>query len=90
MVELQSDVRFLGLPADRAALAHALAGTLAGAALQRGHRGAQGFGAAVDLMARVADLGLAAGERLMQIELNPVTVGPHGAAAVDAQVVIRG
>jgi acyl-CoA synthetase (NDP forming) len=89
MVELQSDVRFLGLPTDRAALARALSGTLAGAALQRGHRGAQGFGAAVDLMARVADLGLAAGERLMQIELNPVTVGSHGAAAVDAQVVTR-
>lgn len=89
-VELQSDLRFLGLPADNSALQRALAGTMAGAALRRGHRGATGFDAAVELMARVAALGLAAGDRLVQIELNPVTVGPHGAAAVDAHVVMAG
>jgi hypothetical protein len=88
MVELQSDVRFLALQAERDTLAAALAGTLAGRALQRGHRGATGFDDAVALIARVAALGVAAGERLVQIELNPVTVGAHGAAAVDAHVVM--
>ena len=89
MVELQSDVCFVALPASRARLAAALSDTLVGRALARRFRGAEGFEAAVDLLHRVAALALAGADRIAQIELNPVTVGAHGAAAVDASVIVR-
>lgn len=89
MVELQSDVRFIALPASRARLADALAGTLIGGALQKKFRGAEGFEAAVEFLQRVAALALASADGIAQIELNPVTVGAHGAAAVDASIVAR-
>jgi len=89
MVELQSDVRFVALPASRMRLAAALADTLMGRALHNKFRGAEGFDAAVDFLARVAALALASHRSIAQIELNPVTVGAHGAAAVDASIVAR-
>jgi acyl-CoA synthetase (NDP forming) len=89
MVELQSDVRFVALPASRARLADALSGTLIGGALRKKFRGAEGFDAAVDFLQRVAALALASAGGIAQIELNPVTVGAHGAAAVDASIVVR-
>jgi acyl-CoA synthetase (NDP forming) len=87
MVEAQPDVRFLAIPAARESVAAALAETLAGRILKAGQRGATGFDAAVDLIHRVGLLALAAGEALRQIELNPVTVGAHGAVAVDASII---
>jgi acyl-CoA synthetase (NDP forming) len=87
MVEAQPDVRFLRLPAGPETVAAALAETMAGRILKVGRRGATGFDAAVDLACRVAGLALAAGDALRQIELNPVTVGRHGAVAVDAALV---
>ncbi|NDG48955.1 MAG: acetyl-CoA synthetase, partial [Rhodospirillales bacterium] len=87
MVEAQPDVRFLALPAARESIAAALAETVSGRILKAGKRGARGFDAAVDLICRVAALALAAGNALQQIELNPVTVGAHGAVAVDAALV---
>jgi acyl-CoA synthetase (NDP forming) len=87
MVEAQPDVRFLALPAARASIAAALGETMTGRILQAGKRGATGFDAAVDLIHRVGLLALAAGEALRQIELNPVTVGAHGAVAVDASII---
>lgn len=87
MVEAQPDVRFLSLPAARESIAAALAETVTGRVLQGGKRGATGFGAAVDLIHRVGLLALAAGDGLRQIELNPVTVGTHGAVAVDASII---
>jgi len=88
MVELQPDIRFVALPASRERLAAALADTLAGRALYRRFRGAEGFEPALDLLERLAAL-LLTEPRIQQIELNPVTVGPHGAVPVDASVLLR-
>jgi acyl-CoA synthetase (NDP forming) len=89
LVELLKDVAFAALPVSRAALSNALRRTAVGRALHEGFRGATGFEAALDLLERLAALQLAAGDALAQIELNPVTVGPHGATAVDAALVRR-
>jgi len=89
LVELQSDVRFVPLPASRARLATALSDTLVGRALARKFRGAEGFEPAVEFLRCVAAFALAGHDNIAQIELNPVTVGAHGAAAVDASVVAR-
>lgn len=88
MVELQPDIRFVALPASRERLAAALTGTLIGRALQQRFRGVEGFEPALDLLERLAAL-LLAEPRIEQIELNPVTVGAHGAVPVDASVVLR-
>ena len=89
LVELRPDVRFLGLPATRAQLERALTETAIGDALKRGFRGASGFEAAVTFLERLTALALATTDLVAQIELNPVTVGAHGAAAVDAAVIVR-
>jgi acyl-CoA synthetase (NDP forming) len=86
LVELLKDVAFIALPAGREDMARALGRTAIGDALRRGFRGATGFGPAVDFMERLSDITLST-EGLAQIELNPVTVGHHGAAAVDAAVM---
>ncbi len=88
-VELLKDVRFVALPASRDELADALAGTLVGRALRSRFRGAAGFDEAVGLLAALAEAALRAGPQVAQIELNPVTVGRHGAVAVDAAVYLR-
>jgi acyl-CoA synthetase (NDP forming) len=87
LVELLKDVRFLALPADHAEIERALTATAVGRGLRSGHRGATGFAAAVEFLERLVALALAAGDAVTQIELNPVTVGGHGAAAVDASVI---
>ena len=88
-VELLKDVRFVALPASAGELAAALGSTLVGRALQEGHRGASGFEPAVQLLAALADAALQAAPAVAQIELNPVTVGKHGAAAVDAAIYLQ-
>jgi acyl-CoA synthetase (NDP forming) len=86
LVELLKDVAFIALPAGRDDMARALGRTTIGAALRRSFRGATGFDPAVDLMERLSDITLSTAG-LAQIELNPVTVGAHGAVAVDAAVM---
>ncbi|RSF03237.1 acetate--CoA ligase family protein [Achromobacter aegrifaciens] len=85
-VELLKDVRFVALPAGAQELADALESTLVGRALREGYRGASGFEQAVQLLCALADAALRAAPAVTQIELNPVTVGKHGAAAVDAAI----
>ena len=87
LVELLKDVAFVALPAGRAAFDAALRRTIIGRALHEGFRGAAGYPSALDLLEKLAALALAAGQDLVQIELNPVTVGPLGAVAVDAAIV---
>ena len=89
LVELLKDVAFVALPGSRAAMSEALRRTAVGRALHEGFRGASGFESALDLLEHLAALALAAGRTLVQIELNPVTVGPQGAVAVDAAIVRR-
>lgn len=88
-VELLKDVRFVALPASTRELAEALASTLVGRALQSRFRGAQGYEETVQLLERLGDAAVQAGAAVTQIELNPVTVGRHGAAAVDAAIYLR-
>lgn len=87
--ELQSDVRFLALPAGRSHLERALRSTLAGQALDRRFRGVTGFDPAIDFLERFSDLAHATAGEVFQIEMNPVTVGAHGAAAVDAAITVK-
>jgi hypothetical protein len=87
LVELLKDVAFVALPAGRAAFDAALRRTIIGRALHAGFRGAAGYPSALDLLEKLAALALAAGQDLVQIELNPVTVGLLGAVAVDAAIV---
>ncbi len=87
LVELVSDVRFVAVPARPAELERALLGTAAGRLLKAGHRNATGFEAALDLLQKVNTLASALADDPIQIELNPVTVGMHGAVAVDAAIV---
>lgn len=86
MAELLRDVAFALLPASRETLKAMLERTLAGAALARGFRGAAGVDAAVEFLERLSRLAVASDGAVAQIELNPVTVGNHGAVAVDASV----
>jgi len=88
-VELLKDVRFVALPASADELTEALASTLVGRALREGYRGASGFEQAVQLLGALADAALQAAPSVAQIELNPVTVGKHGAAAVDAAIYLQ-
>jgi acyl-CoA synthetase (NDP forming) len=87
LADLLADVRFVALPAGRDAITAALGRTMVGRALASGYRGAQGHAAAVDLLVQLGAIGAASAATVEQIELNPVTVGAHGAAAVDALVV---
>lgn len=86
MTELVRDVAFATLPAPRETLKAMLERTLAGKALARGFRGAAGFDAAVEFLERLSRLAVAGDGAVAQIELNPVTVGNHGAVAVDASI----
>jgi len=88
-VELLKDVRFVALPASADELTRALESTLVGRALREGYRGASGFEQAVQLLCALADAALQAAPAVAQIELNPVTVGKHGAAAVDAAIYLQ-
>lgn len=87
-VELIRDVQFVRLPANRHQLRKALATTMAGQGLAAGFRQLSGFEAALDLLSALAGVFSDASD-VAQIEMNPVLVGSHGAAAVDAVVVLK-
>ncbi len=86
LVELVRDVRFLPLPVSRGRLESALTETVLGAALLEGARGMSGFSEFVDFLDCLSK-GFLDDPRLVRAEINPVIVGGHGAAAVDASVV---
>jgi succinyl-CoA synthetase beta subunit len=86
--ELWSDVANLLAPADHAAVRAAIA-SLRCAPLLTGFRGrpTADVDALVDLVVRLADA--VVGTDVVEIELNPVLVGAHGAVAVDALLIIE-
>jgi acyl-CoA synthetase (NDP forming) len=88
LVELLQDVRFLRLPASRESIERELRNTVVGYGLWSGFRGMSGFDAASDLLERVANVAVSEAAKVAQIELNPVMVGAHGAAAVDAAIIM--
>jgi acyl-CoA synthetase (NDP forming) len=88
LVELVADVTFLLAPGSPIAIERALLATAVGRALKSGHRGATGFQSAVEFLKKFNAFASALDDSVQQVELNPVTVGPHGAAAVDAAIVV--
>ncbi|HUI03285.1 MAG TPA: acetate--CoA ligase family protein, partial [Acidimicrobiales bacterium] len=89
--EVLADVAVRPLPIDRRD-AQEMVRALRGHALLAGARGrAKGdVRALVDVVMAVARLATACGERLAELDLNPVVVGAHGALAVDSLVVTSG
>ena len=83
-VEVLKDVVFRAVPVT-AAEAGRMLDELRGRALLDGARGqpAVDRGALARLISAVSAFGVAAGERLDSLDLNPVIAGPNGAAAVD-------
>jgi acetyltransferase len=86
--EILADVAVRPLPIDRRD-AEDMVRSLRGYPLLRGARGrASGdVKALVDVVMAVARLAAACGDRLAELDLNPVVVRPRGALAVDALVV---
>jgi acyl-CoA synthetase (NDP forming) len=87
--EVLADVAVRPLPVDRRD-AEEMVRSLKGAALLAGARGrARGdLKALVDVIMSVARLASACGEELLELDLNPVTVLPTGALALDSLVVL--
>ena len=92
LTELLRDVRFLVAPFTRDDAVRAVQ-ALHGFSLLDGFRGRPpaDVDALVDLIMRVQRLALAAGDRLSELDLNPVAVRPrgHGVVALDALVIAR-
>ncbi len=89
--EILEDVAVRPLPIDRRD-AQDMVESLRGFPLLSGARGrARGdVKALVDVMLGVARLAAACGDRLVELDLNPVVVRPKGAVAVDSLVVTAG
>jgi succinyl-CoA synthetase beta subunit len=89
-VELLRDVNFRLLPIDRADVLEMLA-ELRGAALLDSVRGRPPLDreALIDAVLKLADLALAFGDDLLEVELNPLIVMPRGVSAVDAVIRLR-
>lgn len=86
--EVLRDVAVRPLPLDRAD-AREMVESLRGVALLKGARGrpAGDIEALVDVILKVADMAATCGDRLAELDLNPVIVNERGAIAVDSLVV---
>jgi acyl-CoA synthetase (NDP forming) len=91
LVELVEDAATLLLPTSRETVATALGG-LKVAKLLRGYRGkpAGDMEAAIDAIMAIARFAEAHGDRLVELDVNPLMVLPRGAVAVDALIVMSG
>jgi acetate---CoA ligase (ADP-forming) len=89
--EILSDATVRPLPLDRRD-AEDMVKSLRGYALLSGARGQAkaDIKALVDLILSVSRLAAACGDRLAELDLNPVVVRPRGAVAVDSLVVVSG
>ena len=90
LVELMADVA-TGLPPLDAAGARRLIDRLSLRPMLDGHRGAAAahMGALAEAVARFSLLAAALGDRIAEIDVNPLIAGPDGCVAVDALVVGR-
>ncbi|MHB1503134.1 MAG: acetate--CoA ligase family protein [Acidimicrobiales bacterium] len=89
LAELLADVSVRPLPIDRRD-ATEMVGSLRGAALLQGFRGRPpgDVRSLVEVILAVAALAGACGERLEELDLNPVAVMPEGAVVLDALAVV--
>jgi len=87
--EVLRDVAVRPLPIDRLD-AEEMVRSLRGAALLHGARGRPegDVKALVEVIMAVARLGSACGDRVVELDLNPVVVKPEGAVALDALLVV--
>jgi acetyltransferase len=83
-VEVLKDVAFRAAPVSPGEV-RAMIEDLKGKAVLRGARGkpAVDEAALAELVAAVSRFGAGAGDRLIELDLNPVIAGPDGAVAVD-------
>ena len=84
-VEIMQDSRALLLPASRADIRAALI-SLRIAPILEGYRGKPGgdIEAAVDAIARLADHAVKSGDKIEELDINPLMILPKGVLAVDA------
>lgn len=89
LTEVLEDVSFRALPITPAD-AHAMIEELHAHKVLEGFRGHPvDREAVIDLLLKVSKLGVAFGEEIDQLDLNPVIVWPHGLCVVDAKLVTR-
>jgi acetate---CoA ligase (ADP-forming) len=90
LTEILGDVTYRIAPFDLAT-AHDMIGELKGAKLFAGYRGAPAANIDVlaDMLVRVSIMATALGDRLAELDINPVFVGPTRAVAADALMVLR-
>jgi acetyl-CoA synthetase len=90
LVELVDDTATLLLPATRAQIRAALTGLRVGPVLE-GYRGtAADLEATVSAVEAIAAFAQDHADRLVELEVNPLLVLPHGAVAVDALIRLAG
>jgi hypothetical protein len=88
-VELLRDVRFVGLPASKEAIADRFGETIIGQALTNQTRGLGGLDATIEGLYRLGRLAWESRDRVEQIEINPFIVSDGHLFAVDAAVDIK-
>jgi len=90
LVEVMKDVAFRHCPVTPAE-AEAMLGELRGKAILGGARGkpAVSRAALIDLLCAASRFGAAAGDRLDEVDLNPVLLSTGSAVAVDCVMVLR-
>jgi acetate---CoA ligase (ADP-forming) len=82
------DVRYVRLPTSAAIIERAFAETFVGRLLMSGERNSVGFDECLRYLEKVGELSVASARSVEQIEINPVTVGRHGACAVDVSLAL--
>jgi succinyl-CoA synthetase beta subunit len=85
-VESDHDVRLVPMPATRQDIERALSSTRIGPILARQK---EGLASVVDALSRLQQIALDSGDRLNELEINPVIVTGTGCIAVDALAVPR-
>ena len=90
LTELLGDITYRIAPFDRAT-AHDMIAELKGTKLFAGYRGvpAANIEALVSMLVNVSIMATSLGDRLAELDINPVFVGPTSAVAADALMVLR-
>jgi acetate---CoA ligase (ADP-forming) len=90
LTELLGDITYRIAPFDLAT-AHDMIGELKGAKLFAGYRGAPAANieALAQMLVQVSVMATTLGDRLAELDINPVFVGPVRAVAADALMVLR-
>ena len=90
LTEVLKDITYRIAPFDLAT-AHDMLGELKGAKLFAGYRGSPAVdqGALAQMLVDVSKLAWALKDRVAEIDINPVFVGPSGAVAADALIVLK-